>query len=249
MRYYMKSDWRRLRKKPINYTIILLGLLLLVGSAFALDFVASQNPGFEYATTKFYYATIVSAPNMLLLVTSLLAITLLGRDRFTISTSVGFGVKRADIFWGKYLVTLINFLMVFALFSGVAVAAGKLIIPTQTPLALHQFMYALLNLAPILISALTLVYTIGLVLNSEVGAFIIVFLCYRILDYASTPLLTFLPKSQRIIKHLPSTHFGQLWENFLVDNMKLEFINWGINLGIIIIVLLIGSVLYRRKNY
>lgn len=248
MSHYIRSEFRRLRKKKINYIVTILGVSLLIGVAYALNYINSQEPSFPYGTSLFYYANIL-LPNFLLLLTGTLAVALLGRDRDIISTSISFGVKRSHIYWGKYLVTLINALIICALFIAAAYGSGEYIIVNNSVEALHLFIKSIINLLPILISAFTIVYTVSIVTHSEFFAFSLVFLLYRVVDYVSPLILKFLPESKPIMEHLPARHLSDLAKNMLQGSVDLDPINWGINIGITIIVLLIGALIYRRKNY
>lgn len=249
MKNCMKSEFRRLRKKKINYILLLLGIALLVGAAFGLKFMSQRDIDFPFASNMFYYSFIFASPNFLLLLTGALAIVLLGRDRDIISVSIGFGVKRSQIFWGKYLVTLINFLIVAGIFFGVAYAAGEMVVPNTEVEYLHRFINNTLNLLPILLSALTVTYVIAILFDSEISAFILVFLIYRVLDYASGAIIGLLPESKPVFDYLPGTLFTQLPNDYLASNVQLEFLHWGINLGITLAFLLLGALLYRRKSY
>jgi membrane protein len=249
MKNYMKSEFRRLRKKKVGYVVLLLGIALLVGAAFGLDFMSQRELEFPYATNMFYYSSIFVAPNFLLMLTGTLAIVLIGRDRDLISVSIGFGVNRSHIFWGKYFVTLINFLIIGAIFFGVAYASGEMIVPNTEVEHLHRFINNSLNLLPILLSALTVTYVIAILFNSEISAFILILLIYRVINYASSAIIGILPQSKPVFDYLPGTLFSELSVNYLTGNVQLEYVHWGINLGIILVFLLLGSLLYRRKSY
>lgn len=249
MNGYMKSELFRLKKKKLNYLIATVLTIAIVALAIVLEYFAKTEPDFPYGNTLFYYSTVFSMSNLVLLIVCFLAVYLLGKDRLIIPVSIALGVERRTIYINKFIVSFLHFLIVILILGVATYLSGQFILTEKSEAVTTDFLISSFNLLPILISAFVLCYVATLIFDNEIVGSVIVFVFYKGLALLLFGITSVNENVASIANYIPASAINEILQDFMNGTVRFQIIGWIINVILVVLILIVGLKVVEKKDY
>lgn len=245
---YIKSEQYRLVRKKEIYWVALISLSLLVAALMTLYFSLRADSNFPYATNRFVYLNILTMIPVIIIIGTLINRQLLGKDQKIIKQIVSFGIPRKTIFLTKLVLTLIPFSLLCIFGVAIVMIGGESFLQADV-LMRGPFVIAVVNLIPLVLSAFVLGHSLMMVLDNEIYCIPIIFFVFSrwfsdLVQFIETTILG----SHKLMNYLPSVQIDLIIKDFLEKNTSILPSSWIVGFIIIFVSLLVGMILFDKKD-
>lgn len=153
---YIKSEFYRLLHNKGTYLFILICSGLLISSNIVLAAVKAVDATFPYATTKFSLANFYSSFPVIFFLCISIASLVFGNEYFnhTLKNSISYGITRGQIYFGKLIVEIIFSLTAFMVITGCHIVSAYILLDNSGPEHLTLLIRTSVTVLPLLIYAL-----------------------------------------------------------------------------------------------
>lgn len=244
---YLKSEQYRLVRKKALHITSLVCLLLIVAAATVLYNFHKADPNFPYATTRFFYSNVLGNGGLIIIVGFLYNFSLTGRDTALLKNAVSFDISRNTIFWSKLLITLSYFLLISILGIGLMVGLGETLMTSDSQ-SVNDFLIAIVNMLPIVISAFFLIHSLKMLKVGEVYIFMLVLLIFVFSGDLLRILFRPFTSLHEIYKYAPDTLLQENLLNFMNHTVQFGYQHWLMGVLLSLIALLIGVTKFSKQT-
>ncbi|AXH99214.1 ABC transporter permease [Sporosarcina sp. PTS2304] len=244
---YLKSEqYRLMRKKSLHITSAVC-LLLIVAVAAVLYSSKQADPNFPYATTRFFYSNIIGGSGFIIIVSFLFNFSLTGKDTALLKNAVSFGVSRATIFWSKLILTLGYFLVVSVIGIGLMIALGETLL-TSDGQSVDDFLTALVNMLPIILSAFFTMHSMKMVKVSEMYILIVMLVVFVLLGDLLRIVLRPFPTVQEVYAYAPDVLLHENLLDFMNHTVIFGYQFWIVGALLSVLALLLGVTKFAKQT-
>ena len=244
---YLKSEqYRLVRKKSLHLTSIIC-LLLIVAAAAVLHYSQKADPNFPYATARFFYSNLIGSGGLIIIVSFLYNFSLTGKDATLLKNAVSFGISRNTIFWSKLLMTLSYFLFISILGIGLMIGLGETLM-TSDGQSVKDFLTAIVNMLPIILSAFFLIHSLKMLKVGEVYIFILMLLIFVFSGDLLRVLFRPFTSLQEVYKYAPDTLLNENLLNFMNQTVQFGTQTWITGVLLSLIALLMGVTKFAKRT-
>lgn len=244
---YLKSEsYRLVRKKSLHITSFVC-LLLIVAAATVLYYSQQADPNFPYATARFFYSNVIGNAGLIIIVCFLYNFSLTGKDAALLKNAVSFGISRSTIFWSKLLITLSYFLFVSVLGIGLMIGLGETLM-TSDGQSVKDFLIALVNMLPIVLSAFYLIHSLKMLKVGEVYIFILMLIIFVFSGDLLRILFRPFTSLQQVYKYAPDSLLNENLLNFMNHTVQFGYQHWITGVLLSLTVLLIGVLKFEKQT-
>lgn len=243
---YLKSEqYRLLRKKSLHLTSLVCLLLISVAGA-VLAYFGKTDPTFPYATSSFYYSNVLGGAGLIILIAFIVNFSLTGKDMAVLKNTISFGITRNTVYWAKLILTLGYFLVLSIVGLCLLIGIGETILPTESG-SVSNFMVAVGNMVPIIISAFLLIHSLKLL---NIGEVYILVILLGIYGFAGN-LLWLLAKKftffKKLYEYAPDTLMNRNLMEFMNKTAHIEFSYYLTGGLLATAAIIIGIVQFSKK--
>ena len=168
----MKSELYRITHSKDLYVMIGIcsGLVVLMNIVLAISVRRMIN--FTYATTNFSLGTLMSQVQIILIFAFIVASIVFGDEykHRTLKNSISFGISRAKIFCGKYLVSLAAAVVSFIVIMVCYIGSAFLLLENSGNMVVHELFLSMVATIPSAIMSLTLAIALLFVIDNGINA-------------------------------------------------------------------------------
>ncbi|OFI49576.1 hypothetical protein BG261_03065 [Floricoccus tropicus] len=244
MKDYLKSEiYNILHKK--SFYIFLGGALLLVNLVLLSIASIIKDPNQRQLQ---YYGTFLATPILAIIFAVLLSGLLTGKELKILKNSVAYGISRKDIFWAKYIVVLSSFILIYLLIL-ISTTLIIMSVATSADFDLKLQIIAALEILPLLISALTIVYCMNILGVNEIYTLITVLIFYGGLGKALIKLSSLFDLNVKIFNFFPDILISNI-QNLMESSKSASYdyrALW-VSVLIIFIALTLSLKIFERKD-
>lgn len=244
MKNYLKSEIYNILHKKSSY-IFLGGALILVNLALLSISSIIKNPNQRQFQ---YYGTFLTTPILAIIFAVLLSGLVAGKELKILKNSVAYGISRKDIFWAKYIVVLSSFILIYLLIL-ISTTLIIMSVATSADFDLKLQIIAALEILPLLISALTIVYCMNILGVNEIYTLIIVLVFYGGFGKALIKLSSLFDFNGKIFTFFPDVLISNIQN--LMESSKSVSYDYGalwVSVLIIVIALTLSLKTFERKD-
>ncbi|MDV6377132.1 ABC transporter permease [Sporosarcina sp. GW1-11] len=244
---YLKSErYRLLRKKSLHITSLVC-LLLLVAVATVLYYSQKVDPNFPYGTSRFYYSNIIGGGGFIIIVSFLFNFSLTGKDTDVLKNVVSFGISRNTIFWSKLILTLRYFLLLSVIGIALMIGLGETLLTSDGQSA-KDFLIALVNMLPIILSAFFTIHSLKLLKVGDVYIFIVMLLVFVFSGDLLRILFRQVTSLNEVYKYTPDALLHDNLLHFMNHTVTFGYQYWITGVLLSSIVLLIGVTKFAKQT-
>ena len=176
---YIKSEWYRLTREKSYWIFMIVFTALAVAASLILYVFNKSTPAveeFPYANTRFLIINLSTSMVIPFFFLNQISQMVVGEEmkQHTLKNSVSFGVSRATIFFGKWIVSVIGLLLIAVVSITISVASAYLLLENSGVAYLVDFCWVLVGIIPIMLVGLTtyhFLYFISPSANSALAIF------------------------------------------------------------------------------
>ncbi|MHA6260083.1 ABC transporter permease [Sporosarcina sp. CAU 1771] len=245
---YLKSEQYRLLRKNSLHITSLVCLLLIIAAATVLYLVQKSDPNFPYATSRFFYSNIVGSGGLVILVSYLFNSSLTGKDTALLKNAVSFGIARNTIFWSKLILTLCYFIIISILGVGLMIGLGETLMAATDPQSVNDFLIALVNMLPIVLSAFFFIHSSKMIKLSDAYIFILVLFIFMFSGDVLRILFRSFASLQDVYKYAPDSLLNENLFNFMNQTVQFGFEYWITGGLLSLIALRIGVTKFAKQT-
>ncbi|MCH8646958.1 hypothetical protein SHJJP8921_001219 [Staphylococcus lugdunensis] len=246
---YLKSEnYRLTHSKGIYlYTAIISGLIIL--AALTLVNFGHTTNNFPYSRAKYLYGNVISGAIPIMFVASAMNLLVNSRkNRQIIKQSLSFDISKGIIYWSKFLLFLVYFVLLCVICILVTIGMG-LTVFNKDMKSLHDFVISICNMAPLVFGALALVHVLNSLKINGIFSMILTLIIY----YYSAGLLRLLKYIDKefiiIYKNSPIHGFKNILEEYLNGMSTFHVEYWFLGIGLSIVILALGRWLVNKVTY
>ena len=244
---YLKSEqYRLVRKKSLHITSFIC-LLLIVAVATVLYYSQKFDSNFPYATTGFFFSNVIGGGGFIIIVCFLFNFSLTGKDTALLKNAVSFGVSKNTIFWSKLILTLSYFLLISVIGICLMIGLGKMLM-TGDNQSVKDFLTALVNMLPIILSAFFIIHSLKMLKVGEVYIFILVLLIFVFSGDLLRILFRPFTSLHEVYKYAPDTLLNENLLNFMNHTVQFDYQYWVTGVLLSSIALLIGVKKFAKQT-
>lgn len=239
---FLKSEhFRLLHKKSLHLTNVIC-LFLVAAAAVVLYYTHQYDPSFPYATDSFFYSNIIGSGMIIIVVGFIYNATLTGKDMALIKQFVSFGISRRTIFWSKFMLTLLHYLLicVIGILLSVVLAENVLISEGGNEL-IQQFLIACVNMVPIVLSSFFLIHSMRMMGIAEIYTVITVLFLYVFSGDLLRLLFRPITGLNELYTYAPDTLLSENLMRFMEGSARFGYEYWVTGVVISGLALLIGA--------
>lgn len=246
---YIKSEIYRFNRKK-TYSIMLIILSILIMSfAIVLNIVGRGSSTFEYNNIMFLYRNVVGEGPLIIMLGFIVSNILLGKDLNIIKSSIHGGVSRAEIFWSKFFVGIGYYILLGIILVGITIISGQVFLKGTEDPGIKNYIMALFNMLPILISAFAISYTFGIFKTKSPYTIIFLLLVYGVLEPILYLFVDIIKPLAKIMEFMPYTIFLNNLEYLRNKNVVFMSEAWIIGIIITTVLLIIGYGKFKKKDF
>ncbi|WP_455541873.1 ABC transporter permease subunit [Intestinibacter sp.] len=241
---YIKSElYRNLRCKG-NYIFTLGCVAFVLFLNIALAAFVHQDPNFPYANTYFSFTSLylnMTIP-MLLCVPMVAIIFAQEYKNHTLKNTISFGVARKNVYFGKFLMTIIIGLINIIVVVGIYVISANLLLEDSGATYFNELIRAVFACTPLFLVAATLAHSLYFIFESENTALIL----WIVIMIIIPKIMSLLGGKIRIFKDLASIMPWNVINKVTEGSKTHEFIlYWTSQQGLIncFIIGIVGSII------
>lgn len=257
MSSYILSECYRLLRNTWSYLFIGICSLLLLSSNIVLAAVSASESKFPYATTAFSFGNVDTSMSLVYILCLTVTGIVFGNEyaNHTLKNSISYGINRASIYFGKFIVEVIYAIFAFTIIIGIHILSAYLLLENSGGKELEALIRACLASLPLLISGLATMNCFAFMIENNGGSVA-----------ASCGIMIALPLVSNLLG-MKFVLFKKLSEvlpwNILSDNKYDEvkdavilywdsakgFKNcWLIGIAETVIIIIIGFLVFRKKE-
>ncbi|RIO48881.1 hypothetical protein [Staphylococcus pasteuri] len=246
---YIKSElYRVFHSKGIYIYIIVCNLLMLL-AAVILFYFDKIDPTFPYGNAKFFYVNVVTAGLLIMVIGASMNMLVNSKQNKSLNKiSISFDTSVSSIYWGKFVVYIITFLILTIISAIVTVILGIAFFEYDQT-ALTNYLLSLINMAPVVFGGLALAHAI----NSFRVNLAIVIIIISIFYYQSSMFIELLTiasdKFDVIYNNSPTELLDTNFKNYVNESVELGMHYWIIGLILGLVFLTIGYLFYKNKEF
>ncbi|MBB4827034.1 ABC-2 type transport system permease protein [Sporosarcina luteola] len=247
MMNYLKSEqYRLLRKKSLHITSLVC-FALIAGAAAVLAYFQKTEPGFRYGTTSFYYSNVLGMTALIFIVSFLFNSSLTGRDTAVLKNAVSFGIRRSTIYWSKLLLTFGYLLVISIIGVALMLVLGETILITDDK-SVRDFLTALVNMAPIILSAFLFIHSLKMMKVGDIYVFIVLLVIYGFSGGFLRVGAQKLDILRTFYDYAPDTLLGQNLLDFMSHTIEYGYEYWITGIVLSAAALIIGITKFSKQT-
>lgn len=246
MNYFKSERYRLARKIPLHIMSIV-ACALIIASGFTLYFYGKYEANFPYATSYLFYSNVVNGGLLIFMIIIVVNSSLTGKDLDTLKQSISFGISRQTIFWSKFIVTLLYFLLLCFIGMIIMVVIGETLF-TASDSYLKSYLIASVNMLPIVLSAFMLVHVLKMNRISTVYTIIAILVLYTLSDGIVNLMFRLVGPLNELYKWTPSALLNENALAYAENAVTFAWGNWLVGIGLSIVFLVIGLRRFNRKD-
>ncbi|MEH6978721.1 hypothetical protein [Bacillus pseudomycoides] len=245
---YIKSEFYRFQRSNLLLVTTGISLFLVLFAPIALFYSLKADGTFRYANLEFYFANIISFYIIIIFLAYAISSILAGKDLTIMRQSLSFGLSRKNIFFGKLIVSLSYFLILGITLVISSMIIGNLLLEHHTNSIFFDYLLALINMLPIIVSSFILAYVIHILALKDITNMAILILIYSV----SGDIMKFISKNLPFIsdsyKYSPSSILSTNFTNFASNKGVFLMEAWVVGILLSILYLIIGVFLFSKKD-
>lgn len=241
---YLNSErYRLFHKKSLYFTS---AFFLLVMVIIAVMY-RNSNEAFLSTSALYYLSTLIVTTAISFFIIVLFNSFLTGKDNELLKQAISFGVTRNTIFLSKLALTLVIFLFLFGLNILTIVLLGENLFTTD-PQVLNDFLIAVSNLLPLLISAFTFGHLLRMLGVSQIVTILSMLFVYGLSNEVAGFIFSLVSKHEPISQFFPSALLADAVNDFFNHTVAVQPASWIISGGLIVLYIAIGLRTFGQKN-
>lgn len=159
--FLLSENYKMMKTKGI-YILSFICITLMILAAFTLHHFGTSGEYFPYYKAKFYYMNILGMGIVIIVIGSIINSFLANKDSHKLlKQTVSFGISRTVIFFGKFIVSLIYFLILCLISLLVVYICAQIFLPKDNK-AFSDLLIALFNMAPIILGGFSLAHALNM---------------------------------------------------------------------------------------
>ncbi|AGC89514.1 ABC transporter permease [Staphylococcus warneri] len=246
---YMKSELYRIFHSKGLYIYLIVCNVLMILAALTLFYFDKTENNFPYGNAKFFYTNVITAGLLILVIGASMNMLVNSKQNKALNKiSISFDTAVSSIYWGKFIVYILSFLVLSLISTAITVILGITLFDFDQT-ALTNYLIALVNMAPIVFGGLALAHAI----NSFKANLAIVIIIISIFYYQSAMILQVLTmishKFDVIYDNSPTELFNQNFKEFMQESSQFGIHYWLIGVLLGLMFLIVGYLIYRNKEF
>ncbi|QQK06905.1 hypothetical protein [Miniphocaeibacter halophilus] len=246
---YMKSEIYRFNRKKTFSILLAITSILILSLVIVLNIAGRGSSTFEYNNIMFLYRNVVGEGPLIIMLGFIVSNILLGKDLNLIKASIHGGVSRSKIFWSKFLIGTGYYILLGIILVGITIILGQVFLKGTEDPGIKNYIMALLNMLPILISAFAISYTFGIFKIKSSSIIIFLLFVYGVLEPILNLFTGIFEPLTKILGYLPYAIFLNNLEYLRNKNVVFMSEAWIIGIIITIAVLIIGYRKFKKKDF
>lgn len=243
---YLRSEIYRFTHKKSPYIITALTLALLVFTGYALSTATNTNGPVNFASNEFFYVMIIGTSFVMIMLAFAMSALFTGRDKDILKQTIGFGFSRPAVYWSKFGLSFVAFVLLAALLIGTSLLVGELILPRTLPL--EGYLISLLNHTPMILSGLAVSHALNMNTKGIGLTPITLLILYTLIDDPALLILSRFEGGTQVMKYIPP-HILDVNANNMFNGEVVHMPEaWIVGLGLTVVALIAGSILFNRRS-
>lgn len=246
---YMKSEIYRFNRKKTYGILLAITSILIISFVIVLNIAGKGSTTFEYNNIMFLYRNVVGEGPLIIMLGFIVSNILLGKDLNIIKSSIHGGVSRSKIFWSKFIIGTGYYILLGIILVGLTIILGQVFFKGTEDPGIKNYIMALLNMLPILISAFAISYTFGISQIKNSSTIIFLLFVYGVLESILNLFTDIFKPLTKILGYLPYTIFLNNLEYLRNKNVVFMSQVWITGIIITTVVLIIGYRKFKKKDF
>lgn len=247
MSNYILSEFYRLVRMKVVYTIVITSVSLVGLLAVVLKIFNEQMTAFNYATTSFYYSNVFGMALLVVFIAFIFTSFLTRKNQHMIGHSISFGISRKQIFWSKFLLQLGVFSLLCVVVTFLLISLGQTLL-TSEDRVLENFLLALSNMVPIIFASFCVSYVLNLLDVREAFSIVILLVIFNLIGKLGLVVFKAFPALKFLNSYLPDVLLDNNLSDFMKLSVRFNGTMWIVGLIIAFSSLVFGSFQFSKKD-
>ncbi|WP_414052381.1 hypothetical protein [Macrococcus animalis] len=245
---FLRSENYKMMKTKGYYIISAICIMLLIMAAYTLNHFGNSGKYFPYYRADFYYNNIIAFGILIIVIGSIINSFLVNNESLRLlKQTVSFGISRSSIFFGKYLISLMYFVILCVISLLVVYICGRIFLPKDKK-AFIDLLYAIVNMVPIILGGFSLAHALNI---SGIKEFLSGIILVAVLLLSSS-LFYILSKFNKVFMTLydysPKVLLDGILTEYMDHNVQLSIDYWITGIFLTVTSLLVSFYLFNKKD-
>lgn len=248
MHNLISSEHYHLIRKRSLYIVTLISMIFIFLAAMLLTYYGHSEASFRYYRIDFFFMSALSINLITILVIYFFGTFILtATDYEMMSYQINIGISRTQIFWGKFIISLLYF-FVFCLMVFIEMMVLSALFFPDFDQQWWLTVKAVFNTIPLFFSIFCVTYGLSIIRVHYLVSIIILTVLYIFSEKITYVIAKKIEFFETIRQYTPNQLNIETMNAYYSQNLTLQLPNWLVGLTISIVFLSIAYIKFRQKE-